>query len=116
MKTCNNMIRPGDGLFMNLQKTNISVAVDADITNLATQILERMGLDQTTAIDMFFRQIIAERRLPFQPKPMQTCGEQVLDIIKRKNIPHKTVNVSPDGHILVDKDQDPDLYDWAVNG
>ena len=78
---------------MTTQKANLSVAVDTDVTNLATQILERMGIDQQTAIDMFFRQVIAERRLPFQPKPMQTYGEQVLEIVKRKNIPHKTVDV-----------------------
>ena len=75
-----------------------------------------MGLDQTTAIDMFYRQIIAERRLPFQPTVAQTYGEQVLDIIKRKNIPHKAVEVNAQGQIIVDKDKDPDLYDWAVNG
>ena len=101
---------------MAAQKTNLNVAVDMDVINLATQILERMGLDQQTAIDMFFRQIIVERQLPFQPKPMQTYGEQVLEIVKRKNIPHKAVDVNPDGHIVVDKDKDPELYDWAVNG
>ena len=101
---------------MTAQKANISVAIDIDVTNLATQILERMGIDQQTAIDMFFRQIIAERQLPFQPKPMQTYGEQVLEIVKRKNIPHKAVDVDSSGHIIVDKDKDPELYDWAVNG
>ncbi|MCL1995398.1 MAG: hypothetical protein FWG63_04245, partial [Defluviitaleaceae bacterium] len=60
--------------------------------------------------------IIAERRLPFQPTVAQTYGEQLLDIIKRKGIPHKTVEVNAEGHILVDKDKDPELYDWAVNG
>ena len=74
---------------MTAQKANLSVEVDIDV---------------------------AERQLPFQPKPMQTYGEQVLEIIKRKNIPHKTVDVDSDGHIVVDKDKDPELYDWAVNG
>ena len=75
-----------------------------------------MGMDQTTATDIFYRQIIAERRLPFQPSVAQTYGEQALDIIKRKNIPHKAVEVNAKGHIIVDKDKDPELYDWAVNG
>ena len=101
---------------MTAQKINLNVAVDIDVSILATQILERMGIDQQTAIDMFFRQVIAERRLPFQPKPMQTYGEQVLEIVKRKNIPHKTMDVDADGNIVVDKDKDPELYDWAVNG
>ena len=101
---------------MIAQKANINISVDTDVANLATQILEKMGIDQQTAIDMFFRQVIAERQLPFQPKPMQTYGEQVLEIVKRKNIPHKTVDVDSNGHIVVDKDKDPELYDWAVNG
>jgi DNA-damage-inducible protein J len=97
-------------------KSNVNVKIDAKVKELASQLLARMGIDQTTAIDMFFRQIIAERRLPFQPTVVQTYGEQVLDIIKRKNIPHKTAHVNEDGHIIADKDKDPDLYDWAVNG
>ena len=75
-----------------------------------------MGMDQTTATDIFYRQIIAERGLPFQPSVAQTYGEQALDIIKRKNIPHKAVEVNSEGHIIVDKDKDPEFYDWAMNG
>jgi DNA-damage-inducible protein J len=101
---------------MAITKTDINIKIDTEVITLATQILERMGIDQTTAIDMFLRQVIAERRFPFQPVPAQTYGEQVLDIIKRKNIPHKTVEVNAKGHIIADKDKDPELYDWAVNG
>ena len=50
------------------------------------------------------------------PLAAQTYGEQVLDIIRRKNIPHRAVEVNTEGHIIVDKDKDPELYDWAVNG
>ena len=46
----------------------------------------------------------------------QTYSEQVLEIIKRKNIPHKAVEVNQEGRIIVDKDKDPELYDWAANG
>ena len=58
----------------------------------------------------------ANLSIAVQPKPMQAYGEQVLDIVKRKNIPHKTVHVNSDGHIVIDKEHDPELYDWAVNG
>ena len=101
---------------MSTAKSNISVVIDTDITTLATQILERMGIDQTTAIDMFFRQIIAERRLPFQPAIAQTYGEQVLDIIKRKNIPNIKLETDENGNAYIDKERYPELYDWAVNG
>ena len=101
---------------MATAKSNVNVKIDSDVKELATQLFARMGLDQTTAIDMFYRQVIAERRLPFQPTVAQTYGEQMLDIIKRKGIPHKAVEVNAEGHIVVDKDKDPELYDWAMNG
>ena len=101
---------------MTVEKSSINVSIDTDVTTLATQIFERIGIDQTIAINMFFRQVIAERGLPFQPVSAQTYGEQVLNIIKRKNIPHVAVEVNEEGHIIVDKDKDPELYDWAVNG
>ena len=46
----------------------------------------------------------------------QTYGEQMLDLIRRKNIPRKSVEVNAYGNIIADKDKDPELYDWAVNG
>ena len=101
---------------MKTVKSNVNVIIDAAVKEQATQLLDRMGIDQTTAIDMFYRQIISERRLPFQPTAAKTYGEQVLDLIRRKNIPRKAVEVNADGHIIADKDKDPELYDWAMNG
>ena len=57
-----------------------------------------------------------KQRLPFQPTVAQTHSERALDLIRRKNIPRKAVEVNADGHIIADKDKDPELYDWAVNG
>ena len=101
---------------MGAVKSNVNVKIDASVKEQASQLLERMGIDQTTAIDMYFRQIISERRLPFQPTVAQTHKEQLLDILNRKNIPRRKVDVNSDGHILADKAKDPELYDWAVNG
>jgi len=75
-----------------------------------------MGLDQTTAIDMFFRQIIAERRLPFQPAVKPTIHEQILQAIQRKNAPVIELEADEKGNIVIDKALHPDIYDWAVNG
>ena len=63
---------------MTNTKANVNVNIDAGVNELATTLLERMGLDQATAIDMFFRQIIAERRLPFQPVVNPTFDEQIV--------------------------------------
>jgi len=40
-------------------KSNVNVKIDTVVKETATMLLDRMGIDQTTAIDMFYRQIIA---------------------------------------------------------
>lgn len=101
---------------MATTKSNVNVKIDTDVKEMATSLLARMGLDQTTAIDMFYRQIIVERRLPFQPTVRETYGEQLLGAIKRKNIPNVTLEADENGNAYIDKERNPELYDWAVNG
>ncbi|MCL2520079.1 MAG: type II toxin-antitoxin system RelB/DinJ family antitoxin [Spirochaetaceae bacterium] len=72
---------------MATTKSNINVKIDAAVKEAATLLLERMGIDQTTAIDMFYRQIIAERRLPFQPIVAATVEEQLTAAITKKISP-----------------------------
>jgi len=97
-------------------KSAVNVKIDTDVKETAVALLTRMGIDQTTAIEMYFRKIVAVEALPFQPEPLPTNGQRLLDAIKRKGIPHKSVEVTAEGHIIIDKGKDPDLYDWAVNG
>lgn len=97
-------------------KANVNVKIDADVKETATLFLSRMGIDLTTAVDMFFRQIITERQLPFQPKVMQTLDEQLAAAIEKSRPEAVRLEVNENGDILVDKDLHPDLYDWAVNG
>jgi DNA-damage-inducible protein J len=101
---------------MSNAKSNINVKIDTEIKEQAARLLGRMGIDQTTAIDMFFRQIIAERRLPFQPVVNLTLDEQIVAAIL-KNEPKKVeLMADADGNILIDKEKNPEIYDWAVNG
>ena len=97
-------------------KATINVKIDANVKETATTLLARMGIDQTTAIDMFYRKIIAAKTLPFQPEPILKNGEQLLAIIKSKNIPNISLPADENGHAFIDKDKHPDLYDWAVEG
>ena len=101
---------------MATAKSNVNVKIDTSVKELASELFARMGIDQTTAIDMFYRQVIAERRLPFQPTVAQTYGEQLLDIIKNKSIPNVTLPADDNGHAYIDKDKHPELYEWAVKG
>jgi len=97
-------------------KSNVNVKIDSDVKEIATMLLERMGIDQTTAIDMFYRQIIAERRLPFQPVVAPTLEEQLTVAIAKKNIPRVKLEADENGNAIVDKDMHPEIYDWAENG
>jgi DNA-damage-inducible protein J len=97
-------------------KSAVNVKIDTDVKETAAALLNRMGIDQTTAIEMYYRKIIAIEALPFQPEPLPTNSQRLLAAVKHKGIPHKAVEVNTEGRILVDKDKDPELYDWAVNG
>ena len=106
---------------MSNMKSNVNVKIDANIKETAVRFLSSMGLDQTTAIELFYRQIIAERRLPFQPVVNPSIDEKTLDarIIEaalKKNPKRVTLPTDDDGNVLIDKELHPDIYDWAVNG
>ena len=101
---------------MAATKSNVNVKIDTVVKEAATMLLDRMGIDQTTAIDMFYRQIIAERRLPFQPVVATTLEEQLTAAIAKKNIPRVKLEADENGNVIVDKDKYPEIYDWAVNG
>jgi DNA-damage-inducible protein J len=103
-------------------KSNVNVRIDTDVEEIATQLLECMGLDQTTAIDMFYRQIIAERRLPFQPVASPTSlatlslDEQIVAAALKRNPKRVSLPTDENGNVIIDKEKHPDIYDWAANG
>ena len=99
-----------------MPKANVNVKIDADVKELATMFLERMGLDQTTAIDIFFRQIITERRLPFQPVVNPSLDEMIVTAALRRNPKRVKLEVDKSGNVLLDKTLHPDIYNWADNG
>ena len=101
---------------MTVAKSTLNVKIDKGVKERASQILESMGLNHTTAIDMYYRQIIKERRLPFQPSSSLTLDEQLIAALKKSNPKRVKLEVNENGSIIVDKDKDPELYDWAVNG
>ena len=101
---------------MTNTKANLNVRIDANIKESAAEILEGLGIDYTTAIELFFRQLVSERRLPFQPSLRPTLSEQILSVIKEKNIPEVTLECDENGNVIIDKEKHPELYDWAVNG
>ena len=49
---------------------NVVARVEPEIKERAEEILERLGIPVSTAINMFYRQIIQKRGLPFRPSVM----------------------------------------------
>ena len=97
-------------------KSSVNVKIDASVKALATHILEQMGIDQTTAIDMFYRQIIKEQRLPFQPAAALSLDEQIIAAALKRNPKRVSLPTDENGNVIIDAELYPDIYDWAVNG
>ena len=100
---------------MAVAKSNVNVKIEADVKELATSLLAKMGIDQTTAIDMFYRQIIVEKRLPFQPTISPTLEEQILEAAIGSKPKVVRLETDSKGNVIIDKEVHPELYDWAVN-
>lgn len=52
---------------MKTKKATIQVRIDEDVKSQAVEVLNDLGMDASTAINVFLRQVIAENGLPFQP-------------------------------------------------
>ena len=46
--------------------TNINIRVDSDVKNKAQDIFAALGLDMTTAVNVFLRQAIRKNGIPFE--------------------------------------------------
>jgi DNA-damage-inducible protein J len=59
-----------------MSTANINIRTDSNIKLQAQQIFDTLGLDMTTAINLFLRQTVRERDLPFilstKPTPTKT--------------------------------------------
>lgn len=54
-----------------MSSANISIRTDAELKTKAQQTLSELGLDMTTAINVFLRQVVYRKAIPFeiaQPK------------------------------------------------
>jgi addiction module RelB/DinJ family antitoxin len=87
--------------------TNINIRVDSDIKAQSQSLFENLGLDMTTAINMFLRQALKNRAIPFEisEKPAHpgawNDSEMKEESIRKaqafadslsKKIPHKPVS------------------------
>ena len=50
------------------QTTTINVRVDETVKHSVEALFDSMGMNISTAVNMFFKQCLMEEALPFQPK------------------------------------------------
>lgn len=72
--------------------TAINVNVDPEIKEEATAILKSLGLNMSTAINMFLAQVVKRDGIPFEvvnPKPSEDMLEALKEIKDMINDPEK---------------------------
>ena len=60
--------------------------IDETVKRQFVAVLNNLGMDTSTAINVFFRQVIAENGLPFQPKQAKFNKETITKIKKYNKI------------------------------
>ena len=69
-----------------MEKESISVSVDTEINAQAQTLFERLGLDLSTAVNIFLCQAVREQKIPFEIRAQLSDVEKLLmpvDELKR---------------------------------
>ena len=72
------------------QTTTISVRVDESVKREVEVLFEDMGMNISTAINMFFRQSILEGAIPFQPRAKKHKSISLKERLKDYSGDYKT--------------------------
>ena len=59
------------------ETTNLSIRIDRGLKNEADQVFNEMGMNLTTAITIFVRQVVRERKIPFEIALDSSNGKSV---------------------------------------
>ena len=57
-----------------IQTTTINVRVDESVKRNVETLFDSMGLNISTAVNMFFKQCLMEEALPFQPRARRSSS------------------------------------------
>ena len=61
--------------------SNMNIQMDEDVKEQAQRIFSQLGMDMTTAVNVFLRQVIRNNRLPFELR-LDTPNEETLAAIR----------------------------------
>jgi len=97
-------------------KANINVNIDANIKELATEILDTLGIDQAIAIDMFYRAIIKEKTLPFDHQlPELTQRQRILLNASKNGLPVVKLEFDENNELSNFDSLTEGVQDWIAN-
>ena len=77
-----------------MAQTNLTLCIDEDVKKEVDVLLDDIGLNISTAVNVFFRQIIRERAIPFKLSaniPNDETLAAIEEIQALKNSPDKRV-------------------------
>ena len=79
-----------------MSKTSMSIRLDSEVTEPAQQVFNSLGMDMTTAINIFLRQAIQYQGLPFDVRldESRKLMEVLADLDQNRNMSQSFVSVS----------------------
>mgnify|MGYP002752768131 CR=1 FL=1 len=79
-----------------MSKTSMSIRLDSEVKEQAQQVFNHLGMDMTTAINIFLRQAIQYQGLPFDVKidENRKLLQAVTDVEQNRNMSHPYESVS----------------------
>ena len=79
-----------------MSKTSMSIRLDSEVKEQAQQVFNNLGMDMTTAINIFLRQAIQYQGLPFDVKldESRKLLEVLTDLDQNRNMSQSFESVS----------------------
>lgn len=79
-----------------MSKTSMSIRLDSEVKEQAQQVFNSLGMDMTTAINIFLRQAIQYQGLPFDVRldESRKLVEVLADLEQNRNMSQSFVSVS----------------------
>ena len=79
-----------------MSKTSMSIRLDSEVKEQAQQVFNSLGMDMTTAINIFLRQAIQYQGLPFDVRldESRKLVDVLADLDQNRNMSQSFVSVS----------------------
>ncbi|MFS9047977.1 type II toxin-antitoxin system RelB/DinJ family antitoxin [Streptococcus sanguinis] len=79
-----------------MSKTSMSIRLDSEVKEQAQQVFNSLGMDMTTAINIFLRQAIQYQGLPFDVRLNESrkLVEVLADLDQNRNMSQSFVSIS----------------------